>query len=75
MKEKKIYCKFCGLELEKGSCHCEQFLLASNKNVKENKICDTCDKKIDSDAVFCPYCGIPQDVNGNIKSLQKELRG
>lgn len=75
MKEKKIYCKFCGLELENGSCHCEQFLNAENKKMKASKICDTCDKKIDKDAVFCPYCGIPQDVNGNIKSLQKELRG
>lgn len=75
MKIKKIYCKFCGLELENGSCHCEQFLHAGNKNVKENKICDTCDKKIDEDAIFCPYCGIPLYVDGNIKSLQKELRG
>lgn len=75
MKMKKIYCKFCGLELENGSCHCEQFLNAENKKIKAYKICDTCDKKIDKDAVFCPYCGIPQDVNGNIKSLQKELRG
>ncbi|MBR4313637.1 MAG: hypothetical protein IKP66_01855 [Lachnospiraceae bacterium] len=75
MKMKKIYCKFCGLELEKGSCHCEQFLNAYNKKVKETKICDTCDKKIDEDAEFCPYCGIPQNVNGNIKALQKELRG
>ena len=75
MKMKKIYCKYCGLELEKGSCSCEQFLNAKNKNVKANKDCDTCGKKIDSDAEFCPYCGIPQNVNGNIKPLQKELRG
>lgn len=75
MKEKKIYCKFCGLELENGSCHCEQFLNAEDKKMKASKICDTCDKKIDEDAVFCPYCGIPLYVDGNIRKLQKELRG
>ena len=72
---KKIYCKYCGLELERGSCNCEQFLRTKNKNVRELKICDTCGKRVDSDAVYCPYCGIPLDVNGNIRSLQKELRG
>ena len=72
---KKIYCKYCGLELEKGSCHCEQFLNAKKKNVKENRICDTCDRRIDEDAIYCPYCGIPQNIDGNIKELQKELRG
>lgn len=29
----------------------------------------------DEDAVYCAYCGIPLDVDGNIKSLQKVLRG
>ncbi len=72
---KKIYCKYCGLELERGSCNCEQFLRTKNKSVRELKICDTCGKRVDSDAVYCPYCGIPLDVNGNIRSLQKELRG
>lgn len=72
---KKIYCKYCGLELENGSCHCEQFLHSQNIKVKENRICDTCDRRIDEDAIYCPYCGIPQNVNGNIKELQKELRG
>ena len=72
---KKIYCKYCGLELERGSCTCEQFLSTGNKKVGKNKICDTCDRRIDNDAVYCPYCGIPLDVNGDIKPLQKELRG
>lgn len=72
---KKIYCKYCGLELERGSCTCEQFLSTGKVRLKENKVCDTCDRKIDSDAVYCPYCGVPLDVDGNIKALQKELRG
>ena len=72
---KKIYCKYCGLELEKGSCRCDQYSLAGKRKVNENKICDTCGRKIDDDAIFCPYCGIPLNVDGNIKPLQKELRG
>ena len=72
---KKIYCKYCGLELERGSCSCEQFLATKDLNVKENKECDTCGKMNDEDAVYCAYCGIPLDVDGNIKSLQKVLRG
>lgn len=72
---KKNYCKYCGLELERGSCSCEQFLSFADEKINENKVCDTCGKRIDEDAVYCPYCGIPLDVDGNIKSLQKELRG
>lgn len=72
---KKFYCKYCGLELERGSCTCEQFLNSPNKKVKEKKLCDTCGKIIDYDAVYCPYCGLPLYVDGNIKPLQKELRG
>ena len=48
---------------------------SKNKEIKKKKVCDTCDRKIDDDAIFCPYCGIPLDVDGNIRSLQKELRG
>ena len=72
---KKIYCKYCGLELEKGSCSCEQFLATKNFKINQNKVCDTCGKINDEDAVYCVYCGLPLDVNGNIKALQKELRG
>lgn len=71
---KKIYCKYCGLELERGSCKCEQSS-KHEKHLTAKKICDSCGKKIDADAVYCPYCGLPQDVDGNIKALQKELRG
>lgn len=76
-KEKFLYCKYCGLELEKGECHCSDFLLSKNvKKVYDSIIkCDTCDKEIDADANFCPYCGIPIHVDGNNKKLQKELRG
>lgn len=72
---KKIYCKYCGLELEKGSCSCEQFLASKKHSHREKKICDTCHKQIDADAIFCPYCGIPLKVDGNIEELKSELRG
>ena len=37
--------------------------------------CDTCGKEIDIDSNFCPYCGIPINVDGKNKELQKDLRG
>ena len=72
-----IYCKYCGLELEDGSCKCEQFLCEKRETNKSRRVkkCDTCGKAIDLDAVFCPYCGIIQTVDGNIKELKEELRG
>lgn len=76
-KSKEVYCKYCGLELEKGRCNCDDFLL-SQKNIKvyESKIhCDTCEKEIDADANYCPYCGLPIYVDGDKETLQKELRG
>lgn len=74
---KKVYCKYCGLELENGTCKCAEFLSSINKRnfKKENSVCDTCKKKIENDSRFCPYCGIPQLANNNLKDLQKELRG
>ena len=74
---KKVYCKYCGLELENDVCKCKKFQssIKSNKSIAETLVCDTCKKKIDEDSVYCPYCGIPQNVNGNIKKLQDELKG
>ena len=72
---KKKYCKFCGRELENGSCNCNYFLYAKNQKSYKIKICDTCHKKIDADSIYCTYCGIPQNVDGNIKELQRELKG
>ena len=74
---KVIYCKFCGRELENGSCKCDQSLsVKNNKNKsRKSKVCDTCGKRIDDDAIFCPYCGITQVANGNIDELKDELRG
>ena len=74
---KKEYCKYCGLELENGMCTCDEFfsVLKSKRKVSETLICDTCKKKIDEDAKFCPYCGVILGVNGNDIALQKELKG
>ena len=79
---KEIYCKYCGLELENNSCSCELFLCANSKNEKNTKkanaktiTCDTCKKTIAKDSIYCPYCGIPVKVNGNIKTLKEELTG
>lgn len=80
---KKRYCKYCGRELELGRCTCDEYILAQNKkddsskNAKGNLYvqCDSCKKTIDVDSVYCPYCGLPVQVDGNIVSLQKELRG
>lgn len=74
---KKLYCKFCGLELENGTCKCDRFLSArkSESETKNLIKCDTCGKKIDEDSVFCPYCGVNQKIDGNIKELQSELKG
>lgn len=76
-KDKKEYCKFCGLELEKDECTCESFLIAKKTKTNTNKIikCDTCGRKIDADSKFCPYCGLPIKANGNIPKLKKELQG
>ena len=72
---KELYCKYCGMELERGSCNCEQFLHSTKSSIKRKKICDTCDKRIDIDAVYCPYCGVPFSTDGDIDSLKRELRG
>ena len=87
---KEIYCKYCGKELEKDSCICGLSLLNRRKAKENSKItkllevpiknkkkikCDTCNQIIDKDAVFCPYCGIPEYIDGNIQDLKKELRG
>ena len=79
---KEIYCKYCGLELENNSCSCELFLYANSKNEKNTKkanaktiTCDTCKQTIAKDSIYCPYCGIPVKVNGNIKTLKEELTG
>ncbi len=72
---RKIYCKYCGLELENDMCTCDSFLYPRNKVIVGYKNCDTCKSKIDADAIYCPYCGIPQNVDGNIKKLQNELKG
>lgn len=73
---KREYCKYCGLELEKGVCTCDEFFsaLKEKRKVKETLICDTCKKKIDEDSKFCPYCGVILGGDKNIE-LQKELRG
>ena len=80
---KKVYCSYCGRELEKGLCDCDGFLNAKiamksrkqKNNSMPKKICDTCGSKIDADALYCPYCGLPTNVNNNLSDLQKELRG
>ncbi len=72
---KEVYCKYCGLELENGECSCKEFKESASKNVNVNKVCDTCQKKIDDDSIFCPYCGMPLNVDGNISELKKELAG
>ena len=72
---KRVYCKFCGRELENGKCTCQMFLNAKNNKTIASKTCDTCKKLIDSDSIFCPYCGIPVNIDGNINQLRKELRG
>lgn len=74
---KKIYCKYCGLELENGKCSCKSFAKesVSTNLTKGVKICDTCKKAVDKDSVYCPYCGLPLNINGNIQSLQDELAG
>lgn len=72
---KKKYCKFCGLELEKDVCTCDDFALKKDIVSSHYKTCDTCGKKIDFDSKFCEYCGLPTDVDGNIVKLKKELRG
>ena len=74
---KQIYCKYCGLELEKNSCKCEDFLDTNklDKIIIQKIKCDTCGKEIDIDSNFCPYCGMAINVDGNNKELQKELRG
>ena len=57
----KIYCKYCGLELENNKCSCDNFKNKLSKNFDENNnnskriICDTCGKTNDSDAVYCEY--------------------
>ena len=79
---KKVYCKYCGRELENGKCFCDEFIAefavrqSKNKNLPMRKIiCDTCGSKVDADALYCPYCGLPTNVDGKITNLQKELRG
>ena len=70
MKKYK-YCRFCGLELENNNCSCE--LSRSSKSVTIKIKCDTCKESIPKDSLFCPYCGIPQFVDGRNKNLEKEL--
>lgn len=72
---REIYCKHCGLELENGMCTCGSFLYPKNRIIVGSKKCDTCKSRIDADAIYCPYCGIPQNVDGNIRKLQNELKG
>lgn len=58
MKEK--YCKFCGLELDNGSCSCEAFLKSSKNS--NSKINDNINKKINqlksenSNYIICDTC-------------------
>ena len=79
----KTYCKYCGLELDNGSCTCESYLnsIKYNNAIKKSHkkveilICDTCHKSIDKDSSYCPYCGIPVKIDGNKKDLKEELSG
>lgn len=75
MKDKQIYCKYCGLELERGACTCDDFLNPKRKKSIAKKKCDTCKKEIDKESNFCPYCGVPQKEKNDIVELQKELKG
>lgn len=75
MKNKQIYCKYCGLELERDACTCDEFLNPKRKKNPVKKKCDTCKKEIDKDSEFCPYCGVPQKEKNDIVELQKELKG
>lgn len=70
MKKYK-YCRFCGLELENNNCSCE--LSKGLKSISTKIKCDTCKENIPKDSLFCPYCGIPQFVDGRNKNLEKEL--
>ena len=74
---KKLYCKYCGFELENRICNCEYSEISKKLkyNSKKLKTCDTCHKKIDYDSTFCSYCGITQIVDGRNRNLQKELSG
>lgn len=66
------YCRFCGLELENNKCYCD--LSKNSRAVITTKIkCDTCKESIPKDSLFCPYCGIPQFIDGRNKNLEKEL--
>ena len=74
---KEQYCKFCGRDLDNGACSCEQFFHANKLHKKQRRkiVCDTCKAIIDEWASYCPYCGIPVNVDGNIETLQDELKG
>lgn len=66
------YCKFCGLELENDKCTCESSINSRTTKILKIK-CDTCKENIPKDSLYCPYCGIPQFVDGKNKNLEKEL--